>query len=250
MRVTILGCQSPYPGPGGATPGYLVEHNSLSILLDCGSGVVSQLGKYMPLYQLDAVILSHYHHDHCADLGVLQYGIMVHQLSGQREKEKPLPIYAPRLPQPKSDALTYRDATRFHAIDEQTRLTIGGIQISFLRTDHGNGDPCYAMKLQADGKTLVYGADSGPGTTWQGFAEQADLFICEGTFLERNKPANPNGHLTVRQAAAVAEQLQCRALLITHLFPAYQEDEVLAEATGFTRGICHVARVGWSMDLV
>ncbi|MFD2371386.1 hypothetical protein ACFSO0_15785 [Brevibacillus sp. GCM10020057] len=38
MRITVPGCQSPYPGPGGATPGYLVETDKVRLLLDCGSG--------------------------------------------------------------------------------------------------------------------------------------------------------------------------------------------------------------------
>jgi len=249
MRITILGCHSPYPGPGGATPGYLVQHGGRSILLDCGSGVISQLGRYLSLPQLDAVLLSHYHHDHCADVGVLQYGIMVHQILGERKKDNPLPIYAPAQPRAKAETLTYRDASRFHTIDEQTTLIIADIHLSFLRTDHGDGDPCYAMKLQADGKTVVYGADSGPGTNWHGFANHADLFICEGTFLERNKPVHPIGHLTVAQAAQTAEELQCRSLVITHLFPEYDPAEVLAEARGYTFGTCHVAEMEWSVEL-
>jgi ribonuclease BN (tRNA processing enzyme) len=249
MRVTVLGCQSPYPGPGGATPGYLIQTDQVSLLLDCGSGVVSQLGKYLPPYALDALILSHYHHDHIADVGVLQYGIMVHQLTGERDKNRMLPIYAPAQPTERAQQVSYRQATMFHPVDESTRLTIGDAELTFLQTDHGNGDPCYAVKLKAGGKTLVYSADSGPATVWNGFAEQADLFICEGTFLRRNRPEPPIGHLSVQEAAEIAQALQCRALMITHLFPAYTTEEVLAEAAAFTHGRCFVAEIGLQIEL-
>jgi ribonuclease BN (tRNA processing enzyme) len=249
MLVTVLGFQSPYPGPGGATPGYLVQTDHATLLLDCGSGVLAKLGEMLPIYKLDALLVSHFHHDHVADVGVLQYGLMVHQLSGERSPDKPLPIYAPGQPAEKAAGLTYREATRLVPVDESSHVTVGDVRISFLRTDHGNGDPCYAMRLESGGKTLVYGADSGPETPWDPFARQADLFICEGTFLERNKPAQPNGHLSVRQAAQVAETLACRSLLITHLFPAYTEEEVRAEADAYRTGTCHIARFGMQIRL-
>lgn len=249
MRITVLGYQSPYPGPNGATPGYLVETQSASILLDCGSGVLAQLGNYLPIHQLDALLLSHYHHDHVADVGVLQYGIMVHQLFSQRPKDKPLPIYAPAQPIANAQELPYKQATTFHPIDEKTQMNIGDMQISFLRTDHGDGDPCFAMRLEASGKVLVYGADSGPNTKWHGFADGADLFICEGTYLDHNKPRESKGHLSVREAAQVAEELACRSLLITHLYAEYQVEEVKSQAEAYQNGPCHIAQIGLQIAL-
>ncbi|MBG9945194.1 MBL fold metallo-hydrolase [Brevibacillus formosus] len=249
MRITVLGYQSPYPGPGGATPGYLIETERVKILLDCGSGVLAQLGKHLPIYELDAMLLSHYHHDHVADVGVMQYGLMVHQLFGQRPTDKPLPIYAPALPVVNAQTLVYREATTFTPITEETSVTIGDVVITFLRTDHGDGDPCYAMRLEANGRVLVYGADSGPGTAWEGFASQADLFICEGTYLDYNLPAKPNGHLSVRQAAELAQSLSCRSLLVTHLFYGYDESQVIAEAHAFVAGPVYAARIGLQIDL-
>ncbi|MDF2682716.1 MAG: hypothetical protein K0R47_3906 [Brevibacillus sp.] len=249
MRVTVLGYQSPYPGPAGATPGYLIETDQLRLLLDCGSGVLAQLGKYLPIYELDALILSHYHHDHVADIGVLQYGLMVHQLFGERDPKKPLPIYAPETPIANTESLPYRNATSFYPVQVNTSVTLADVQIRFLRTDHGDGDPCYAMRLEAGGKVLVYGADSGPGTNWGSFIREADLFICEGTYLDHNLPKTPNGHLSVRQAAELAEEHACRSLLITHLYHAYDPEEVLRQAAAYTVGNCHVAQVGLHIAL-
>ncbi|QRG65410.1 MBL fold metallo-hydrolase [Brevibacillus choshinensis] len=249
MRVTVLGYQSPYPGPGGATPGYLIETDHIRLLLDCGSGVLSELGKHFPIYELDALILSHYHHDHVADVGVLQYGLMVHQLFKERDPEKPLPIYAPETPTAHAENLPYRDATRFYPVREESTVTIGDIQIGFLRTDHGDGDPCYAMRLECGGKVLVYGADSGPATNWGSFIREADLFICEGTYLDHNLPKTPNGHLSVRQAAELAQEHACRALLITHLYHGYDAAEVRRQAEAYTAGKCYVAEVGLGINL-
>ncbi|MGE5701160.1 MAG: MBL fold metallo-hydrolase [Clostridia bacterium] len=244
MRVTILGCHSPYPGPGGATAGYLVETGAVRLLLDCGSGVISQLTKQLPIHQLDALLLSHTHHDHVADLGVLQYGIMVHQKAGDRLADNPLPIYAPEVVNIKLD---YQAATRHIPIGANEQLTIGDVRISFCLTDHE--ETCYACKLVAGGKTLVYTADCGPATQWGGFLRGADLLICEATFLERNKPAKPMGHLSVRDAAQLAQENECQSLVLTHLYHGYTAEEVLAEATAFQNGPVMAASIGLSIQL-
>lgn len=58
----------------GATSAYHIHTEQGSILIDCGSGVMSKLSTVMNLYQLDAVLLSHLHFDHIADVGIIQYG--------------------------------------------------------------------------------------------------------------------------------------------------------------------------------
>jgi len=249
MRVTVLGYQSPYPGPGGATPGYLVETDRARLLLDCGSGVLAHLGQHLAIYELDALLLSHYHHDHVADIGVLQYGLMVHQRFGERDPQKPLPVCAPAAPLANAQSLSYKGATAFHPVEADSEVEVGDVQVRFLRTDHGDGDPCYAMRLAAGGKVLVYGADSGPGTKWGTFVQGADLFICEGTYLDHHLPQTPNGHLSVRQAAELAEAHACRSLLVTHLFHRYDPEEVRRQAAPYTAGPCHVARIGLQIVL-
>ncbi|MGG5833061.1 MBL fold metallo-hydrolase, partial [Bacillus pumilus] len=60
-------------------------------LVDCGSGVLSKLQQYIDIEELDAVLLSHYHHDHIADIGPLQYAKLVGYHLGK--SSGPLPIY-------------------------------------------------------------------------------------------------------------------------------------------------------------
>jgi len=245
MRLTVLGCHSPYPGPGGATAGYLIQTEKTNLLLDCGSGVLSQLTRYLPLGRLDAVILTHFHHDHVADLGVLQYGVMVHQNIG--DIAKPLDIYAPHEPKEQASKVAYRNVTNYIPILPAAEVPIGDLHVQYLQTDH----PvlCYAVKIQHNGKTIVYGADSGIQTEWLPFAESADVFICEGTYLDRHTPPPNVGHLKVSEAAQIAQTIGCKQLVITHLFPGFTEEEVQAETTPFTTGVCHVAKIGLCLEL-
>lgn len=77
MKLTVIGCYGGFPAAGEATSGYLFESNGFRLLVDCGSGVLSKLQQYIDIEELDAVLLSHYHHDHIADIGPLQYAKLV-----------------------------------------------------------------------------------------------------------------------------------------------------------------------------
>ena len=61
MFLTVLGRHGPYPRPGGACSGYLLEDGETRVLIDCGSGVLSRLLEIMRPEQLDAIVLSHLH---------------------------------------------------------------------------------------------------------------------------------------------------------------------------------------------
>ena len=64
MEVTILGCSGGYPGPGQSASGYLLTINEKKVLIDCGSGVFSNLQLHVPLNGLDAILITHLHADH------------------------------------------------------------------------------------------------------------------------------------------------------------------------------------------
>ena len=91
MKLTVLGCWAPYPKAGGACPGYLVQVGETNILLDCGNGVLSNLQRHLDFRSLNAVIISHLHPDHFADLFCLR-----HAIEGARRTDsniKALPLY-------------------------------------------------------------------------------------------------------------------------------------------------------------
>ena len=75
MRLTILGCQGPYPEAGGACSAYLVEAGGKRVLMEAGSGCLARLGGMMALEALDAVVLSHLHFDHMGEMPLLGYAL-------------------------------------------------------------------------------------------------------------------------------------------------------------------------------
>ena len=93
MKVTVIGCWGGSPRPGGACSGYLVQAGDTNLLLDCGAGVASAVQRVCPLTDIDHVVVSHFHHDHVSDAGVLMFARLVHRQLGQTTRD--LTFYAP-----------------------------------------------------------------------------------------------------------------------------------------------------------
>lgn len=58
-----------------------------------------------------------------------------------------------------------------------------------------------------------------------------DVLVCEATYLQRDAElARVHGHLTVGEAAALAQAAQVKTLVLTHVSPRYRLHELLDEA--------------------
>lgn len=221
MKMTVIGCYGAYPNAGGATSGYLLEEGETKILLDCGSGVLAKLQEYIPLSELDAVIITHYHPDHYADLGCLQYAAMVESQLGKRTK--PFTAWGPA----RAEKLSYSGYCRGRIYTPETDFQIGSLSFSVMENQHEV--PCFAVRIStANGKTLVYSGDTAYYTQLAGFAQNTDCFLCEASFYdaEENRPLPQ--HLTAGQAASLARLACAKRLVLTHL-PHFGRPQQLAE---------------------
>lgn len=166
MKLTVIGCWGGYPARDGATSSYLLEKEGFSLLIDVGSGALSKLQKYKAVATLDAVIISHYHHDHIADIGVLQYSKLIEYYV--KGSNKLLPIYGHTADQTSFQALTH-DYTKAMPYNPQEELKLGPFTIQFFETDH----PvlCYGMRISDGKKVIVYTADTSYKAEWKDFAQ-------------------------------------------------------------------------------
>ena len=93
------------------------------------------------------------------------------------------------------------------------------------------------------GGTLVFSGDTGPCDALVELARGVDLLLVESAFLER--PDNPAGlHLTGRQAAEAGQAAKVGAVVLTHIPPWHDRDQVLAEATPHFAGPVSLAVPG------
>lgn len=212
MNLTILGYYGGYPYDGHGTSGYLLESDGYHVLLDCGSGVLLALEKKLDPLQLDAVILSHYHHDHIADVGVLQY---YWQLAKGPRKAEVLPIYGHTRETLNFAALTLPGVTQGQAYDPEATLHLGPFEIQFLQTIHPV--PAYAMRIKetSTGVILTNTSDTAYFPELCQFAQGSDLLMTDTNFF-----ADKTGrkwHMTSQESGALAKAAQVKQLLLTHL---------------------------------
>lgn len=245
MKLTVLGCQSPAPGPNGATAGYLLDTGNGKLLIDCGSGIYAKLMNYIRIEELDAVLLSHYHHDHVCDMPIVQYGVLMASVMGRGNQV--LPVYGPAEPKSWAEKMTYQNYTRLYVVGQGQTIRVAGVEITFYQTAHP--PLCHAMHITDGTHTIVYGADSGPDTNWT-FAQDCDLFICEGTFTSDRVPTGKRSHLSAREAAVVAAQIKAKRLLITHQSPDIEREQYRRDAAsgGYT-GVWELAEIGQVIEL-
>ncbi len=220
MQITVLGYWGAYPAAGEATSGYLLQGKSKIILIDCGSAVLSQLQRYIELSDLDAVIITHYHADHIADIHCLQYAVMIDTLRGKRQNI--LPIYAHNEDK-QFEGLTYREYTEGVAIRSESNLLIDDFDFSFIKTVHP--DPCLAVKITQLKKTITYTADTEYFDGLVDFARYSDILLSEASLYREYENKVP-GHLSAAQAGKLAAEAQAGELILTHL-PRYGDHKQL-----------------------
>ncbi|MGI8532531.1 MAG: MBL fold metallo-hydrolase [Geodermatophilaceae bacterium] len=233
MKLTVIGCSGSGPGPEGPASCYLVEHDGWRVVLDLGSGALGQLSRNLDPRTVDAVVLSHLHCDHCLDACSLTV------LHRHHPGERPGPI---RLLGPAGTARRLlaagdpgrTDLSDVFTLDELTEGTreLGPFTMRTARMNHPV--ETYAVRLEADGASLTYSADTGTSRQLVELAHDTDVLLCEASFTELapGEPVNPpNLHLTGRGAAEHAVAAGAGRLLLTHI-PLCQDPQlVLADAT-------------------
>ncbi|MBA2874820.1 MBL fold metallo-hydrolase [Thermaerobacillus caldiproteolyticus] len=239
MKVTVIGYWGGFPAVNEATSGYLFEHDGFRLLVDCGSGVLSKLQNYISVEELDAVIISHYHHDHVADIGPLQYARLIKTNLGASLHE--LPIYGHSFDRDGFTRLAHKGITKAISYDPEKPLEVGPFTIQFMKTMHPV--TCYAMRITAGGTTVVYTADSSYLPEFVPFSENADLLICECNFYAGQNAA-PAGHMTSEEAATIARDANVGELWLTHLPHFGELPQLVKEATALFSGKVQLAKTG------
>ena len=218
MKLKVLGTQSPYNTKGHNCPGFLITDGETRIMLDCGSGSHSLLNFPTDLNNL-SIIISHLHRDHYNDIYNMQYASFV--FHNQKRIERPIDVYMPSNP-----SSIYRDIqeevnafANYSAINNETSLKIGNMNVSFCRTDHPV--ETYAVKLSNGDRTIVYTSDTSFSAKDKiiEFAKDADLLICESSLLKSHGFPEINSHLTAEQAGIIARDANVGGLLLTHFWP-------------------------------
>jgi ribonuclease BN (tRNA processing enzyme) len=255
MRLTVVGCSGSYPGPDSPASCYLLEaeHDdgtgvrTWRLVMDLGSGALGPLHTYVDPLDVDAVLLSHLHADHCLDLAGY-YVLRRYHPDGHQPR---IPVWGPpdtanRMARAYDLPVTPGMHEEFDFRVWSGPVTIGPFEIDPILVDHPVD--AFGLRITADGATLGYSGDTGPCAGLDRIAADADLFLAEASF--RSGDDNPESlHLTGTDCGESAARSGARRLVVTHVPPWFDKEAALGEAKAAYSGPAELARPGATYDL-
>jgi ribonuclease BN (tRNA processing enzyme) len=249
VRLTVIGCSGSVPAPESAASCYLVQatHDgrTFSLVLDLGSGAFGPLQSHLTAHDVDAVALTHLHADHCLDMTALyvarKYGpggpcalLPVHGPSATAQRLAA--AYGP------SDGSGLTGQFSFSSWAPGDVVSIGPFRVRAVRVVHPV--EAYAVRVEHEQRSIVYSGDTAPSPALVELAEGADLLLCEASFTDGDNP--PDLHMTGRQAGEHARDACVGRLVVTHVPPWTNRDQVLADARRTFDGPVELAQPGAS----
>jgi ribonuclease BN (tRNA processing enzyme) len=256
MRLTVLGCSGSVPTAGAAASGYLLTSGTTRLVLDLGNGTLAQLGLSLDPFDVDALVFSHLHADHCADFPALTVYRRYHPDPPHDPRRRRLPVYAPddaaerfaKMYAPCADELASTDLSDVH---DFRSVSAGPIRVGpFTLTAVPVAHPCpaYGLRISAGGRAVAYTGDTGPVGTLRELADGADAVLAEATWTDaRDRPEGV--HLSGSQAGELAASAGTGRLLLTHIAPWTAPDDVLAEARAVFSGEATAVRQGETYEI-
>ena len=229
MRLTVIGSAGTHPSSDRVCSSYLVEHDGYRLLLDLGHGALHNLCKVVDVADIDAIVLSHLHVDHFADLYALNYALRFHPGGAVRR----LPVYAPagaraHIAQLLPAESVERWPFHFHEAAAGDVLELGPFDVELHAANHPV--ETLASRVRVDGRVVAYSGDTAPSEEVVEAARAADVFLCDCTWRERDRPLPDGVHCTGREAGTMAAEAGARHLVVTHVSPYHDAAEVAADA--------------------
>ena len=234
MELTVLGGAGAWPRVGQACAGYLLQHDDVRVLIDPGYGVMGELLRVCDPADLDAVLVSHGHPDHCADLNPLLRA----RVLGPRSCPN-LPVLAPA---GSLDALLAVDpiesvaaAVQVIPADGDTKINFGPLTVEPVEVCHHV--TTFGFRISAaDGAVLAYTADSGESPDRYQLAWDAGLLLAEVSYPDGCPPEDARYLSDADQVARLALDAGVEHCMITHLMPRSDPFRALAliRSAGFS----------------
>jgi len=256
VQLQVLGSGGPELVDRRASSSYVVWLNGKArVLIDIGGGAALRFNEAGARFEdLDAILFTHLHVDHSADLPALAKAAWF----GQRSA--PLAIYGPHgnniMPSTVTFVRTLFDKTRgayrylgdfLSPLDKATYKlrphdvpVKGNPPVAAFKLEHGRAQavtvthgpfPALAWRVEVAGKSVVFSGDTnGDGDQLEHLAKGADLFVAHNAVPEGATGVERNLHMPPSVIGQIAHVAQVKQLVLSHRMARTlgQEDETLA----------------------
>ncbi len=243
LRVTLLGTGRPAPLQDRFEAATLVEAGTKTLLFDAGRGAsirIWQLG--VPLRNIDAVFITHFHHDHISGLADLWLTGWLPPAFGQRVQ--PLRVLGPTglrdITQGLEDAYSRdidirvadenlpRDAAMFDVAEFSGQGVIydeDDVIVTAFPVDHGELiEPAFGYRVDYQGRSVLISGDT---TFDEGIIEAGrgvdvlihEVLVGDDRLYEQNPAlaAIRDHHTTPEQAGMIFDAVRPKLAVYTHL---------------------------------
>ena len=220
MQLRFVGCGDALGSGGRFNTCFHVTGNSVNFLIDCGASSLPALKRLGIVREaIDLILITHFHGDH---FGGLPFLLLDAQFT---RRSRPLVIAGPHGIEAKlanlMEALfehSSKTKQRFDlsvaALEPEQSRTFGEVKVTPYPVVHGeSGGPFLAYRIEAEGRVIVYSADTEWTDTLIPAARGADLFIAEAYYYDKIV----KNHLSLKTLEAHLPEINAKKLVLTHM---------------------------------
>lgn len=243
MVVTLLGTGTPNPSAERFGPATLVQAGGLNLLFDAGRGCPVRLAQCgVPLGQVSAVFLTHFHSDHVNGLADVWMSSYIPPVWGGRRT--PMRLFGPpgtermahHLREAFADDIRIRmadervpeEATRIEAQDFPASgavvLDEAGVRVTAFEVDHGHHiRPAVGFRIDHAGRSVLLSGDTKPHPNVIQHGTGVDLLVHEVCALPPALADHPisraiaDHHTSPEQAAQIFCATRPKLAAFTHI---------------------------------
>jgi ribonuclease BN (tRNA processing enzyme) len=230
MRVHFVGCGDAFGSGGRFNTCFHVSGARTNFLIDCGAtSLVALKRANVDRNEIDLILVTHFHADH---FGGVPFFILDAQFFAKRGR--PLTIAGPaglkefyiramETAFPGSSKVQQKFELSLTELPPGKIWRGQEVEVMPARVCHGQPEgPFHAYRIAAEGKVIAYTGDTEWTDSLIEIGRDADLFIAEAYFYEKEVPL----HLSYKTLASRLPLIRPKRLVLTHM-----NDDMLAHAS-------------------
>jgi ribonuclease BN (tRNA processing enzyme) len=219
-EVVFVGTSDAFGAGGRRQSAVLLRAAGGGVLIDCGATTCTGLAALgVARDEIETLVVSHFHGDHYGGIPTLLLAALY-----EDERMSPLRIVGPvgvearvrELARSLGYAMEEREWSfpiRFQEFRAGERCEVGPVRLEAFETLHQQHTQPHGLVLHDGRQRIVYSGDTGWFDALPQHVGEADLFICECTYLDFPF----DFHLNHAQLVEHQREFHCGRILLTHL---------------------------------